>query len=113
MTDPHHDPSLFFRFLNLDKLQAFTLTKEVAGASYTPHPENKGYIGCVPLLECHLDNLNIFYVRQQIKLSDCDILIAATTHNTSGTFAIPQIVNKWLKHIDCQLTFSFTLREDD
>jgi hypothetical protein len=55
----------------------------------------------------NLDDLNIFYVRQQIHSQDCDILINVTATNNADTVATPMFVNKVLKHIDCQLTFSF------
>jgi hypothetical protein len=111
MSDPYIDTSLSFRFLNLDKLQAFTLTREVKGATYTRHIDQNCYVGSVPLLEEHLDNLNIFYVRQQINLIDCDIFIALKSENAWGSFTTPPIVNKLLKHIDCKLTFAFTLSD--
>lgn len=57
----------------------------------------------------NLDDLNIFYVRQQIPLQDCDICIVITSANVTDTVATPMFVNKVLKHIDCQLTFSFDL----
>ncbi|MFQ3197888.1 MAG: hypothetical protein ACJAUL_001843 [Paraglaciecola sp.] len=111
MQNPYIDASLSFRFLNLDKLQAFTLTREVKGATYTQHLDNNCYVGSVPLLGEYLDNLNIFYVRQQINIIDCDIFIEVKSENTSGTFTTPAIVNKLLKHIDCKLTFAFTLSD--
>ncbi|MGK0382079.1 MAG: hypothetical protein ACI8QG_001843 [Flavobacteriales bacterium] len=71
-------------------------------------------MGSVCLNEClnNLDDLNIFYVRQQIPLQDCDILIAITSANDEKTFATPILVNKVLKHIDCQLTFSVNTNSD-
>ncbi|AGH43440.1 hypothetical protein C427_1331 [Paraglaciecola psychrophila 170] len=57
----------------------------------------------------NLDDLNIFYVRQQIALQDCDICIVVTSANVTDTVATPMFVNKVLKHIDCLLTFSFDL----
>ena len=55
----------------------------------------------------NLDDLNIFYVRQQLPIQDCDILISVTSENGAATVATPMFVNTVLKHIDCQLTFSF------
>jgi hypothetical protein len=94
---------------NLDKFQAITLSREVEGATYSNHPENSCFVGYVCLDEKlnNLDDLNIFYVRQQIPLQDIDILISITSVNSSKTVATPMFVNKVLKHIDCQLTFSF------
>jgi hypothetical protein len=97
--------------LNLDKFQAITLTREVAGATYNSHPNNACFLGFVSLNENldNLDDLNIFYVRQQIPLQDCDMLIAIASANDSDTVATPMFVNKVLKHIDCQLSLSFNL----
>jgi hypothetical protein len=71
-------------------------------------------VGSACLNECldNLDDLNIFYVRQQIPLQDCDILIAVTSVNDEKTVATPMFVNKVLKHIDCQLTFSVNISSD-
>jgi len=98
-----------FRLLNLDKFQAITLLREVAGVTYAPHPEKSCFVGSVGLDQGldNLDDLNIFYVRQQIPFQDCDILITVISTHTQKTVATPMFVNKILKHIDCQLTFSF------
>jgi hypothetical protein len=103
------DIEVTFRLLNLDKFQAITLTREVAGSTYESHSENSGFIASVCLTESldNLDDLNIFYVRQQIALQDCDILICVTSTNGNKTAATPMLVNKVLKHIDCQLTIHF------
>jgi hypothetical protein len=100
-----------FRLLNLDKFQAITLLREVDGITYHHHPEKNCFVGSVSLTQSldNLDDLNIFYVRQQIPLQDCDILIAVTSANNEKTVATPMFVNKVLKHIDCQLTFTFNL----
>lgn len=108
MIEQNIEADISFRFLNLDKLQAFTLTREVQGATYSKDVQNDCYVGSVPLSGHLLDSLNIFYVRQQVKLIDCDILIALTSSAHSGMFVTPQIVNQMLKHIDCRLTFFFT-----
>ncbi|WP_297823973.1 hypothetical protein [uncultured Paraglaciecola sp.] len=98
-----------FRLFNLDKYQAITLHRELAGVTYAPYPEKNGLVGTV-CLDQDLGNsndLNIFYVRQQIPLQNCDILITVISENNQRTVATPMFVNKILKHIDCQLTFSF------
>lgn len=95
----------------LDKFQAITLVREVAGATYESHAEKSYFIAAVCLTESldNLDDLNIFCVRQQIPLQDCDIFICVTSPDTTKTVATPMFVNKVLKHIDCQLTFNFNL----
>ena len=78
-----------FRLFNLDKYQAITLHREVAGVTYAPHPEKNGLVGTVCLNQDldNLDDLNIFYVRQQIPLQDCDILITVISENNQRTVA--------------------------
>jgi hypothetical protein len=100
-----------FRLLNLDKFQAITLLREVDRVTYEHHPKKNCFVGSVGLNQSldNLDDLNIFYVRQRIPLQDCDILIAVTPADNEKTVATPMFVNKVLKHIDCQLTFSFNL----
>ena len=81
------------------------------GATYDNHHQSGCFVGAVGLNESlrNLDDLNIFYVRQQIPLQDCDILVSVTSTDNAKTIATPMFVNKVLKHIDCQLTFSFNL----
>lgn len=95
----------------MDKIQAITLFREVEGATYDNHHQSGRFVGAVGLNESlsNLDDLNIFYVRQQIPLQDCDILVSVTSVDNTKTIATPMLVNKVLKHIDCQLTFSFNL----
>lgn len=57
----------------------------------------------------NLDDLNIFYVRQQIPLQDCDMFIDVTSVNDADIITTPLFVNKVLKHIDCPLSLSFNL----
>jgi hypothetical protein len=97
--------------LNLDKFQALTLVREVADATYSHHSNNGDFVGSVCLNENldNLDDLNIFCVRQQIPLKECDILISVASTSGVKTIATPMFVNKVLKHIDCQLTFSLLL----
>jgi hypothetical protein len=98
-----------FRLLNLDKFQAMTLMREVAGSTYESHAEKSCFIGSVCLTQSldNLDDLNIFHVRQQILLQDCDILLSVSAISANKTVTTPLFVNKVLKHIDCQLTLHF------
>lgn len=95
-----------FRFLHLDKMQAFTLVREVEGAHYVAADVAGRYVGSVELAEQRFDELNIFFVRQQINIAECDIHIAAVLNHNDQQVVAPPLVNKLLKHIDCQLTFS-------
>lgn len=100
-----------FRFLTLNKYQAMTLIREVPDASYYQHPDTDCFIGLVNINEklANLDELNIFYVRQNIKLPDCDIFINTPATKGKHSITTPKYINQILKHIDCQLTFSFEL----
>jgi hypothetical protein len=59
-----------FRLLNLDKYRAITLNKEVDGVTYDKHPKKSCFVGSVCLNQSldNLDDLNFFYVRQQIPI---------------------------------------------
>jgi hypothetical protein len=95
-----------FRFKRLNKLQAFTLDREILGASHLEDLQNNCYIGYVPLNTQNLDDINDYYVRQQVNINDCDIFIHITHSVISNAIEIPVIVNRMLKYIDCKLTFS-------
>jgi hypothetical protein len=98
-----------FRFLNLSKLQAFTLAKEVPGATYKMPRKKDYYVGCVPLTNARIHDINDFYVRQNIDISSCDIFVSTVTEYDSYIIDVPQVVNHMLKYIDCKLTYSFTV----
>ncbi|TLU61094.1 hypothetical protein FE810_15590 [Thalassotalea litorea] len=98
-----------FRFLKLDKLQAYTLKHEVANSSFREHHKNNCYVGTVLLSESCIDEINDFYVRQQVSLEDCDIFVSIVSEIDSNIVDVPTIVNRMLKYIDCKLTYSFTV----
>ncbi|WJG07712.1 hypothetical protein [Aliiglaciecola sp. LCG003] len=101
-----------FRFLNLDKFQALTLSREVNDATYETHAQKDCFIGRILLKEQNLDDINHFFIRQKVDIQDCDIFICAQSQSHSNTFNAPRIVNQILKDIDCKLTFSVTSAED-
>ena len=82
----------------------------MCNAKYAALPNNKGFVGTVCLDEKleNLDELNIFYVRQNIALNSCEIFIHANSDAGQQTIHTPKFVNHVLKHIDCQLTFSLS-----
>jgi hypothetical protein len=98
-----------FRFNRLDKMQAFTLEREVFGSSREDHLENNCYVVCVPLTDNNFDDINDYYVRQRIKIEECDVFVSVSSDSPTNIFDIPVIVNRMLKYIDCKLTFSFTV----
>ena len=110
MTEPQI--SVHFRLTKLDAMQAHTLKREIEGAYFIKREDNfddKGsneFIGMVPLKETLFDELNDYVIRQQIQYDDCDIFVEAK--NTDGNVAVPRIVNKLLKYIDCKLTYALT-----
>jgi hypothetical protein len=103
------EAELSFRFNRLDKLQAFTLTREMLGSSHNQHRNNNCYVGCVPLTDRNFDDINDYYVRQRVEIDDCDILVSVSAESGTKTVEIPAIVNRMLKYIDCKLTFAFTV----
>ena len=95
-----------FRVNNLDKLQAFTLVREIVGSTHEEALNKKTYLGYIPLTENNFDEINDYYVRQRINIEDCDIFVTVTSHAEITSVDIPTIVNRMLKYIDCKLTFS-------
>ncbi|WP_289027982.1 hypothetical protein [uncultured Paraglaciecola sp.] len=100
------ETEVFFRLLKLDKFQGVTLSREINGASYAPIPNTNHFIGEVLITESldNLDDLNVFFVRQQITLEQCDILVKVDLSIDNHSVQIPNFVNKLLKHIDCTIT---------
>lgn len=98
-----------FRFNRLDNMQAFTLEREIFGSSREDHLENNCYVVYVPLTDNNFDDINDYYVRQQIKIEECDVFVSVSSDSATNIFDIPVIVNRMLKYIDCKLTFSFTV----
>ncbi|MFT2091557.1 hypothetical protein [Paraglaciecola sp. 2405UD69-4] len=92
--------------LKLDKFQGITLKREINGASYAPIYDSHDVIGLVPVNASldNLDDLNIFFVRQQITLEQCDILVKVNPAAPDCQIQVPNFVNKLLKHIDCTIT---------
>jgi len=97
-----------FRFLSLDKFQAYSLVREIVSFTHEEHSENKCYVACVPLTQHNFEDINDYYVRQRIEIEACDILVSVSSDSSSGIVDVPVIVNRMLKYIDCKLTFSFT-----
>ena len=105
----HNRAEISFRFLSLDKFQAYSLVHEIAGSTHTPDLVNNCYVACIPLTKHNFEDINDYYVRQRIALEACDILVSLSTESHSGITDVPVIVNRMLKYIDCKLTFSFTV----
>lgn len=83
MEDSTSEVKIGCRFLKLNKLQAYTLAKEVTGATYKM-PRKKGYyVGCVPLTNSSIHEINDFYVHQNIDKSNCDIFVSTVTEYES------------------------------
>lgn len=101
--------AISFRFNRLDKMQAFTLEREILGSIRDENVENKVYVVCVPLTETNFDDISDYYVRQRVNIEDCDIFVSVCSDSGTNLFDIPMIVNRMLKYIDCKLTFAFTV----
>lgn len=85
-------------------MQAYTLKREIEGAYFIKRDDTDVFVGMVPLKETLFDELNDYVIRQQIQYDACDILVEAK--NTTGEVAVPRVVNKLLKYIDCKLTYT-------
>lgn len=96
--------SVYFRLTKLDAMQAYTLKREIEGAYFIKRDDTDVFVGMVPLKETLFDELNDYVIRQQIQYDACDILVEAK--NTTGEVAVPRVVNKLLKYIDCKLTYT-------
>lgn len=103
MTQP--DITVHFRLLHLDAMQAYTLKREIEGASFSKRDDSAAFVGLVPLKETLFDELNDYIIRQQITYDECDIYVKA--ENGEGDINVPRVVNKLLKYIDCKLTYAF------
>ncbi|TWX65314.1 hypothetical protein ESZ36_18280 [Colwellia demingiae] len=103
------EAEISFRFLSLDKFQAYSLVREILGSTHKEDLENKCYVACVPLTQQNFEDINDYYVRQRIEIEACDIFVSVNSDSASGIVDIPLIVNRMLKYIDCKLTFSFTV----
>lgn len=86
-------------------MQAYTLKKEIRGAQFYQGDEEDHFVGLVPLEEPLFDELNDYFIRQQVGFDECDILVEANNENRNAEVAVPHVVNKMLKYIDCQLTY--------
>lgn len=108
MTNSNSKVEINFRFLRLNKLQAYTLAREIIDSSYQKQDESDDYIGSVPLTKFSIDDINDFYVRQMVDIAECDILVSVVSEVNSSSVEISSVVNRMLKYIDCKLTYSFT-----
>ncbi len=86
-------------------MQAYTLKHEIIGAYFQEETHNS-YTGYAPLTQENLDDINDFFVRQQLSVQACDIFISIDTPLSECSVELPVIVNKMLKYIDCKLTLA-------
>ena len=100
-----------FRFRQLNKMQVLTLCRELQDVSYSENPADednlkpRSFEALVVLKAENLDAINMFYVRQGLTVSNCDIFVSIKAVDTTH-FTLPAIVNQMLRHIDCPLSFS-------
>ncbi|WNC72106.1 hypothetical protein RGQ13_18600 [Thalassotalea psychrophila] len=109
MENSNTEAEISFRFLSLDKFQAYTLQREILGSTYKEQLKNNCFVGYVPLTKQNLDDINDYYVRQRIEIDECDIFVSVNSASDTTIISIPVIVNRMLKYIDCKLTFSFSV----
>ena len=107
----HLTLAISFRFRQLNKMQVLTLCRELEDVYYAENPADeddlkpRSFEALVVLKAEHLDAINIFYVRQGLNVSNCDIFVSVKGVEATS-FTLPAIVNQMLKHIDCPLSFS-------
>ena len=106
MLDSNDTANVYFRFNNLNRLQAYTLEREVLNAKFESCGNETQFIGLVLLSNENLDDINDYYVRQRIQIEQCDICISINVLSDSEIFEVPKIVNRMLKYIDCKLSIS-------
>ncbi|MFT5707370.1 MAG: hypothetical protein ACI9ES_001661 [Oceanospirillaceae bacterium] len=112
MTNLTETVNASFRFFNLNKLQAYTLEREVSGSSKNQHIRNDNYDGSVILENDNLEDIFDFFIRQRIDTSECDILISIAKRIDAEITVVPELVNRMLKFIDCKLTVAHTIARD-
>lgn len=104
MSKTPQEVNVYFRFLKLNKMQAYTLKKELMGADFHSGSSDGEYLGTVELSEMSLHDINDFFVRQRLPIVDCDILLSTTSSQLGSFLNVPNVVNNMLKYIDCPLT---------
>jgi len=109
MSNPITEVKVDFRFKKLNKLQAYTLQREVLGASFQEQTNTNVFLGCVPLNDESMHEINDFFVRQMMRIEDCDIQVSVDSVNDVNSVSVPKVVNRMLKYIDCDLTYSFSV----
>ncbi|MDP4983811.1 hypothetical protein [Pseudoalteromonas tunicata] len=105
--------SVMFCFNNLNKLQALTLQREVQSARYLQQNSTTQspalFSGQIPLYEGQIDDIISFFIKQQLSVEQCQIVISGQKLQSSdgstepAVLPVPNIVNHMLKHIDCTL----------
>ena len=103
------EAEISFRFLSLDKFQAYSLVREILGATHKEDEASNRYVAYVPLTKQNFEDINDYFVRQRVEVEACDIFISVSSDAKRGDVDVPAIVNRMLKYIDCKLTFSFTV----
>jgi hypothetical protein len=103
------EAEISFRFLSLDKFQAYSLVREILGSTHKEDEESNRYVAYVPLTKQNFEDINDYFVRQRVEVEACDIFVSVNSDAKRGDVDVPAIVNRMLKYIDCKLTFSFTV----
>ncbi|WP_158970479.1 hypothetical protein [Paraglaciecola sp. L3A3] len=93
--------------MQLDKFQAYTLPREIAGSTFYLDENKNCYVGEVPINQDTFEDINNFYVRQRINIDTCDILVSVSSNENQGITSAPTIVNRMLKYLDCKISFSY------
>ncbi|WP_159084214.1 hypothetical protein [Saccharobesus litoralis] len=92
-----------FRIKHLDKMQAIMLSREIEGACYEATDDPRFCVGLIPLNAMNFDEITLYFVRQNLELDNCDLLVEVDSSAVTE-INLPTIVNQFLKHIDCQIS---------
>jgi hypothetical protein len=103
------EAEISFRFLSLDKFQAYSLVREILGSTHKEDEDSNRYVAYVPLTKQNFEDINDYFVRQRVEVEACDIFVSVNSDAKRGDVDVPAIVNRMLKYIDCKLTFSFNV----
>ena len=106
--DYHFKSWVKFRLLELTEELAKRFVEEVSQSKYALNFKKTNFVGVVPLNDKTMPELLMFYKKYNIDAETCDIFMSISTGNDTEVWSAPKIVNRLLKHIDCEITFSFT-----
>ncbi len=103
------EPSVLFRFLDLNAEQAKDLVSAIPGSRMGKHHKTGAAVGCVTLGSADMvQPILSFIEKHTVPSEQCDVFVSIFTENDTELWDVPRVVNQLIKAVDCQLVFSFT-----